>query len=98
MASALSQTPTLCPRNSNSGVVASHNRWGPKHFVTPDLSFSFDCFKSSALVCVPQVASYDKVVSKQNGFDVVAVRDHWNTWVTAFRTCPVTNGPATPMY
>lgn len=44
------------------------------------------------------VASYDRVVSKQNGFDVVAIRDHWNTWVTTFRTCPVTGGSATPMY
>lgn len=44
------------------------------------------------------VSSYDRVVSKQNGFDVVAIRDHWNTWVTTFRACPVTNGSATPMY
>lgn len=45
------------------------------------------------------VAAYDKVVSKQNnGLDIVAIRDRWNQWVTAFRTCPVTDGPATPMY
>eukprot|EP00798_Chlamydomonas_sp_ICE-L_P014195 gene14195-20165_t len=44
------------------------------------------------------VSAHEKVVSKQNGFDVVAIRDNWNQWVTAFHTCPVTNGPATPMY
>ncbi|GAX77698.1 hypothetical protein CEUSTIGMA_g5141.t1 [Chlamydomonas eustigma] len=44
------------------------------------------------------VASYDLVVSKQNGLDVIAIRDRWNQWVTAFRTCPVTEGAATPMY
>ena len=43
-------------------------------------------------------ASYDKVVSTQNGYDVVAIRDHWNLWVTTFSACPVTGGTAAPMY
>mmetsp|Transcript_26109 Transcript_26109/g.57041 ORF Transcript_26109/g.57041 Transcript_26109/m.57041 type:complete len:1764 (+) Transcript_26109:195-5486(+) len=44
------------------------------------------------------VQAHEKVVSKQNGYDVLAIRDHWNQWVTSFHTCPVTNGAATPMY
>lgn len=43
-------------------------------------------------------ASYDKVVSTQNGYDVVAIRDHWNLWATTFSACPVTGGAAAPMY
>lgn len=44
------------------------------------------------------VQAHEKVVSKTNGFDVVAIRDHWNQWVTTFHSCPVTGGPAAPMY
>lgn len=44
------------------------------------------------------VLAHEKVVSKTNGYDVVAIRDCWNQWVTTFHTCPVTGGPAAPMY
>ncbi|MEW5300130.1 MAG: hypothetical protein WDW38_002966 [Sanguina aurantia] len=44
------------------------------------------------------VPSHERVVSKANGTEVVAIRDHWNTWVQAFSTCPVTGGAAMPMY
>eukprot|EP00955_Chlamydomonas_euryale_P116459 366417-Chlamydomonas_euryale.AAC.27 len=43
-------------------------------------------------------ASYDKVVSTQNGLDVVAIRENWNLWATTFNSCPVTGGGASPMY
>lgn len=42
--------------------------------------------------------AHERVVNKSNGFDVVAIRDCWNLWVTTFRSCPVTGGPASPMY
>ncbi|KAJ9515621.1 hypothetical protein QJQ45_021684, partial [Haematococcus lacustris] len=44
------------------------------------------------------VSAHEKVVSNSNNYDVVAIRECWNQWVNAFHTCPVTEGPAAPMY
>ena len=44
------------------------------------------------------VPNHEKVISKTNGYDVVALRDAWNLWVNTFHTCPVTGGPAQPQY
>ncbi|KAF5830572.1 intraflagellar protein IFT172 [Dunaliella salina] len=41
---------------------------------------------------------HEKLVTKSNGYDVVAIRDMWNTWVDTFRECPVTGGPASAKY
>jgi hypothetical protein len=49
-------------------------------------------------MCVVLLQAHEKVVNKQNGFDVVAIRDCWNSWVNTFHTCPVTGGNAAPMY
>jgi len=44
------------------------------------------------------VQEHEKHVTKSNGYDVVAIRDMWNTWVDTFRECPVTGGPAMAKY
>ncbi len=44
------------------------------------------------------IHSYDRVVFKNNGPELNAIRDMWNKWVEAFGTDPVTGMQAAPMY
>jgi len=51
------------------------------------------------VLCTPDfLQEHEKHVTKSNGYDVVAIRDNWNTWVDTFRECPVTSGPAAAKY
>lgn len=44
------------------------------------------------------IPPHDKLVTNSNGHEIMAIREYWNMWVTNFGTCPVTGGPATPMF